>query len=795
MKLLHLFLIYAIIGYCFTDEEIIDCGAMFETSLIEKCEAIGSCTYNSKDKKCIETGQCSSGNRKTSAECSEIVPKNFTFYKCELINSECKETLRECGDFHLISSGPISGDICSQLKAPEGKHCVLKGYCDAHYDECESITTTTEPSSTSTVCTNNIPKDPSKECYWNTDDPAHPICKYRYRDCGVTFYDENIDTCTKLNASNNKKKCIFDEVYNYCKEEFIKCEDLTLTSDNCETHFPLNDDNDGYNLTMKCVLDESRSSSANSEYRCKAAKRQCNDYNSPSIPNSLKLQGIKFDEEFCKQLNVTNSNYQRCAFDKSKGCYEEFKTCEDYTNHKIETNRECENIVLLTPNQKCFYDNKEDKCITREIYSNCSEYMGKDKKTCESILSNGNQQYCILDKDTQCIEKPINCSEAYNQDDCLNIAKAGDINKRCAYKGSKCVEEYIRCEDYPGTSSSECESIQLYDGKTCKWMSTSTGTSITNNHCISQFKTCEDAKTEEECKLIEKTGVDDPERKVCDWIGSGSNPCNVNYKYCSDYRGTDNVTCEKIKPYDESGNNIDVGFKCYYEPNVGCQKVPLECKDAGSNAVLCELYSEYIKDKDKKHCVLDGIDSSNQPLCRAHYKECKYYESEGDLNSCEENIIQGYIRGVCENNNGVCEQKRDCSSKFTSPTSTLVLTDPPNSIGIYYKGLCEKNSYKCEYDLNSGKCTNKEIDCGSIKFYNNDTNNKDICEKMEVTEPYKKCVLKEDFSGCKQEYRELNYSTGYNSYLTPPDASTQGNSSNYIRKGIHLIIVLLCLLF
>ena len=80
------------------------------------------------------------------------------------------------------------------------------------------------------------------------------------------------------------------------------------------------------------------------------------------------------------------------------------------------------------------------------------------------------------------------------------------------------------------------------------------------------------------------------------------------------------------------------------------------------------------------------------------------------------------------------------------------------------------------------------------QVYSNDTNNKEICENIQVDKPYKKCVLKEDFSGCKEVYKETDYSTANIPYSNPPDASTQGNSSGFIVKGIHLILALLCLL-
>ena len=64
---------------------------------------------------------------------------------------------------------------------------------------------------------------------------------------------------------------------------------------------------------------------------------------------------------------------------------------------------------------------------------------------------------------------------------------------------------------------------------------------------------------------------------------------------------------------------------------------------------------------------------------------------------------------------------------------------------------------------------------------------------MQVTNPHKKCALKEDKTGCEEIYRELEYSTNYISY-TPQETSSEGNSSGFIEKGIHLFMALLCLL-
>jgi hypothetical protein len=112
----------------------------------------------------------------------------------------------------------------------------------------------------------------------------------------------------------------------------------------------------------------------------------------------------------------------------------------------------------------------------------------KTKKICESIvLAPYNRPFCILDKDTKCIERPLFCSEAFSEDDCLKRAKASENNKKCAYHNNKCYEEYLRCEDYLETNPSECLGIKLYDGKTCKYEK-STNSNLNTERCRSNYK-------------------------------------------------------------------------------------------------------------------------------------------------------------------------------------------------------------------------------------------------------------------------------------------------------------------
>jgi hypothetical protein len=50
-----------------------------------------------------------------------------------------------------------------------------------------------------------------------------------------------------------------------------------------------------------------------------------------------------------------------------------------------------------------------------------------------SAIPPKNPSYWTLDKDKKCIEKTLNCSETYDKNDCLKIAKASENNKRCTY--------------------------------------------------------------------------------------------------------------------------------------------------------------------------------------------------------------------------------------------------------------------------------------------------------------------------------------------------------------------------
>lgn len=728
--------------------------------------------------------------RDDSARCTSVIPQNFQTYKCKYNSAEktCTPTKKVCGDYNKIGSDSgyigYSGDVCTNL-VPEtdtGDRCILiGGYCLPYFNQCSGIV--------QSKCNSNIlPGKTIKKCNWEIPEGGTvEECVEVNRYCEDAYFDplfQDKTTCNQLkleedddnsdaNTNYQKKKCIYDISNNRCIKTYKSCNSYTGTTEEaCNNYTPLNSDRDDYDYSLICFLDEE-----SSDNKCKQRERKCSEYN--VIPLSLR------NEEMCNKL-IPSEGYDRCAYDEnSKICYDEYDTCEKYITNNIYTDRSgCEKIRLRDKTKECVYDHEEDKCLTRNIYSTCGDYTGNDKKICESILLSSSEAHplCILDKDENCIERPLLCSEANSKDVCLKVAKAQDDNKRCAYASNgACYEEYMRCEDYEAkfesrcaSSSSSSDGIILYNGKTCE-VEPILNLNSRAFKCKSIDKTCSQATTEEECKLITKTGVSDPERKMCSWEGTN---CVEKYKYCSDYRtlcGSGAVCrtiCENIKPHDTSGENVIFGSKCKYDDYVGCQREPVECRDA-DNAILCNAYSEFIKDKDKKHCVFSGGN------CREQYKKCQDVELNGNPSRCSNNIISGYVKGLCTVEDGKCIEKKECS-KFNS---------------LDYGELCQAINHNCKYDSDNNRCYSEEItECENIEFHktsDSDEQREEICKSMTTNSVYTICTLSEDKSGCKEVYKNYTHSTTYKAYTYKEDDTTE--SSSFIQKA-RLVILLLCLL-
>ena len=770
---MQMILILAIIGFCFTQTDPNICTTKFEEIVNEKCKALhDSCAFLNYNKECISKTEndCSEGDN-DSTLCNKIFPDDFPKHKCVYNNgnNKCENKPTDCSDYNGINGITFTGnkDLCAQFSSGDNdKICLLNNNgrtCQSHFISCEKATTA--------VCDSNLLSNYQRKCHLEGT-----VCTEVERKCDVPLSNVNEEQCHNLNPSvPAKQKCVYNN--GVCKEEYINCQDIPSPSTSTCDKKPLISKGSYFDYDYKYEC-EYISTSGSVNAHCAPKQIYCTDYRGN-------------DASICLQHQAKDSN-KRCVYDSThtpNTCYEEYKTCEDYTNNNIKTDKSgCENIKLLEENEKCIYIPEEDSCVTKSAntFTKCDDYTGNNKKICESIiLPQNTNSYCILDKDRTCKERPLLCEEAYNEEDCIHIAKASDPNKRCAYKSSKCYEEYIRCEDFlenSNSGSTSCPSIRLYDGKTCDSSSTT--------RCRSNYKTCGQANSEEECKLIAKTGVSDQERKVCGYDKTLSRPCFETYKYCSDYRkicssgdNTCKTFCEnQIKPYDDSGENIDIRYKCKYEDDVGCQRVPVECSDAKTNPILCESFNEYIKDKDKMHCVFYGGN------CKSQYRKCEDVENNAD---CQNNIIEGYIIGACDVEGIKCKAKKDCSL-FIPPSSFL--SSSPTHSSQYYQTICESINPNCTY-MESGECEFKKKSCDKTIFYSVDEEkNKEICENIEASKPYKKCILKEDKSGCEEIYREFDYSNAYISYKNTSDNANQGSSSWLNTNKIILIIAILYLL-
>lgn len=745
MKILNLILTFCILNYCFADISD-ECSTQFEQALKSTCTNINTnCKFSDFDQRCITIGSCGSGSG-NAGTCSSIIPSSYNEKKCQYsATNGCEEVKKECKDYNKLTDGNIiTGDTCSSLSpgSATGGRCALDNNddCNIHYNDC-----TNSRLSDYDKCTKNIPSDLARECTWVT---GSSTCQSVKRKCD--HYLKELATsqnyCGGLDLIDSAKKCIY--LNNACSESYPTCREYGTDRSTCDQKMPLNSDRNAYDFSRKCQFNINNN-------ECEEVPRKCRDYNS--------LYGDNKDR--CLNTLKPEDSNKHCIYDEeSDDCYEWYTSCQVYNDNEIEKNRnDCERIILSDVNKRCVFIMEEDKCIEENIYKDCKEYKGSDKKVCESIISPKTNLHCFLEKDLTCNERTFHCSEAQNVFDCLIYAKPSDNNKKCAYY-NECYETYKGCEDLEFKGSSQCSRLDIINGQTCYYG---------EEKCKSKQKKCTEALTEEECEMIQTSGVSDPDKKICyygiDYTWSSSSKrCFENYKYCSDYRGTDDDICKSILPYDESGNNIDYAYKCEIKDNeVGCEKVPKECTDASSNKILCDLISPVINDNRVKYCAYYG------GQCVEHYKTCNDVNEEENVaniqSKCSSNIPKEYLNTQCEFNNGKCEDKKKCDA-FNRRD---------------YRNLCINISPNCKYDSSSKTCTKDVKTCGKIKFYADSSSNEAICKATNATNANKICVLKDDKSGCEEVWKED----------FPITKANAVSSSEMPIQKIGLILVLVSLLF
>jgi hypothetical protein len=317
-------------------------------------------------------------------------------------------------------------------------------------------------------------------------------------------------------------------------------------------------------------------------------------------------------------------------------------------------------------------------------------------------------------------------------------AKAKSDKKECIYTRGQCIENYKKCEDYIGNNMATCEAIIQFNGKKCVFDSTG---------CKSYNKICSEATSVEECLLIAKTGVTDPERRVCDYETSAATfTCFENYKYCSDYRTIGSSTtitaeCERIKPYDSSGNNLDITSVCEYktENNVGCQRKLADCSKA-ITATECESISAKLESTNFYCAFLGG-------QCKKYYKTCELFDEDTDhssvsLTTCEDNIPKEYNTKYCETEGGSCVSKTKTCSTFLK-----------NYEGTSLNTLCTEIGPFCSYS--SPYCSKRNINtCSEITSTLITGLTEEICNAFQIG-GNKICSLKADKSGCEEKEKPV----------------------------------------
>lgn len=733
MKITKLLLFLALLGHCFSDE----CADEFQQLIKTQCENINStCRFHEFNETCVATvNECSKGNGDQDF-CEHILPSTFPQKKCiyDSLDSNCKPSDIFCSDFNNgiagITFDPLKNrSLCDGFKASDDKKkCLVdsNGHCNEFSVSCNDATS----------CETNL-IDYTNRC---KQDGSGTCVSSEKRDCVSTVKNVYENECHELISLDSDKKCVYKESSGECSAVYTLCKFYT-TQPTCNDNIPLiqKDNKYYYDLSRICKYDSQETGSE----KCKPEYVDCESYTGD-------------DKDICPNLKVSDSTTKRCVYDPTRTsgiCKEDYLSCKLYNDLKTSKRREgCESVILDDPNKKCIYINETDKCIETEFFSTCEEYKGLDKYICESIINPTNHTKCYLEKDRTCKERMFNCTEVTTEEDCLYYAKPVDSRKKCVYSSGNCYEEYQRCEDLPPDEIGSCSSLyqSMHNGKDCYYDSEI-------RLCRTINKTCGRANDEDECNLIAQSGVSDPDKKVCQY-NSG---CEENYKYCSDYRGTDGPTCSGIKPYDDSGNKIDRAFKCTIQYNkVGCEKISKNCSEAGNDPILCSLISPNIRDNNIKYCAF--INNS----CTEQYKACENITSTDT--TCTTNIPQNYLTEHCEVRGSKCVSKKTCK-EFNS--------------GINYNQYLCENIPNCTFS-SSGVCQRKTtIDtCKDIKFKFLNDKNEEICQNIETNNPYTKCVLKEDKSGCEE-------------IVIKPTSNniTQENSSRFFAKRIQHLIILLCL--
>ena len=709
---------------------------------------------------------------------------------------------------------------CSSLNADTGKKCFLTSTGCIASPECSSFTT-------EETCTSNAYtiQPLTSKCAWKSGQCSKvdiPCSEYsQVKVSGVICKDLKATSpmkCYLKNANEETEACIEEGCSGANQEE-------------CEAHFPINDNGEVDNL-KKCVFENNQ---------CLTKFKECQDHESNDDCISLKAS-----DPSTKKCILTTTNPIECK--------EEIIKCEGYTYTSGTTNQETEceaitsKIEISDPHLKCTW--KNNQCITVKKECNDIEIVNDGETSINQDKANICISHVLDDQSKRCYIKENICKEQYktcksysdnvsnkNENDCKDIVE--DSSSKCVLEGNNCVKKQRSCNDNDLTSAT-CN-FRLNDTHVCKYESTCkeaenyiTCSKYTGN----DTEKCESIVPPEsnmKCILKEDSRCTLITKECEEYIGNKEDECINNYKplddnyecsfklpengsnkqclkwpkakegYCSDYRGSDKTICESIIPINK-GETYSI--KCYFE-NGKCIRKEVPCSE-GNDAIQC---ASIIPKNHKKICKY--LTSSGTTTCTEQHKTCEDFNGDKSVESNYKNICENIIsidgkicshqNGNEENPMGTCSgQLRVCDEFDRSTFPNICESIPLNDM-----------TKKCVY-TNNGDCKMETKSCLELVFNGNESGIEEKCRSIQNVGENNVCVLRSDRRGCiiidkSKDSKTPSSSSGSNKNPSKSQGSSnsgttgtnkkseseQGNDNNsgkdtYINK---LLIIILCLLF
>ena len=764
-----LFFLLFLFNYCLSSY----CSNSFESQMKYTCESLyinstHSCVYS--NGKCdFSFKSCSSYTGKDSATCSSIILSSI-YKKCQLVNEICKEVDKTCEEYNSSLSM-----TCSYLNPVNKKRCIYNDdNCETHYDNCADFTTGVDK----TKCEANIPSNSQHKCIWKND--ACTEVKKECNDYSSTYY---YYSCSSLSTSSTDKICVSTNNY-YCKEQYKTCElyntkETSKTKTDCEAINYYSDSKEEFDNTKICSFSGSTCSTRDKtcedittgEYDCESFKPSDTDkvcvytnYQCKSQYKTCELYSTKETSKTqagCEAIRTYSGSY----FDDSKICEYTSSTSTCSTRDKeckdiITGNYDCEDFSPKDTDKICVYS--DSKC--KEQYKTCELYDEKatlkTKDECEAIryysgYSFDTYKTCTF-SGTTCSTKEKQCSEMTTEYECSSLTLS-DTNKICVFTNNACKEQFKTCELYTAYTESternkaDCEAIQIYAYSSFD-TSSKCVFSDDSNQCTQKKKDCSEFSTESTCNYHQ---LDDNDKK-CLFIGG---VCEEQYKTCELYDAQTTKTkeiCEKIKPYYDysSSDSFDELSKCVFEDS-HCKRKSIPCNE------ITESSSCFGRKIDDNHiCTYEN----NQ--CKEVYKSCSSYNTETNKNEegCKK-VKEYYSSGSidytykCVYKSDTCQKEKltKCEDYETGQDSYYC-----TSIYINNYKMCLFNNNKCETVYSSCPGNYEEV-------------TKEVCDNIELSNPYSKCALDEN-NKCVQTRKEcLEYNGTYSYYcsLCVPSEDTE----------------------